>query len=466
MSEAAWPGALLGPVDALPDPLALRPLAGPFEVTVRPPGSKSLTNRALLLAGLAEGRSVLRGALVEADDAARMIGALRALGAGVEWRDGSGREPGSLVVDGVAGRPRGGAELFLNNAGTATRFLTGVACLADGPVTIDGNERMRERPIGELVALLRRLGVTVEEAGEPGRVPLRVEPARVVGGAIEVEPTLSSQFVSALLMLAPWTEEGIELRFAGPATSPSYVVMTLRLLERLGATGVEYDESDLRSARVGPGGLRGFEYDVEPDASGATYFWGAAAVSPGSVCTVEGLDGESLQGDASFVGLLGSMGAAVHRGRGATTVAGQPGLTPIDADLTDMPDAAMTLASVASFASGPSRVRGLRTLRVKETDRLEAMRVELGRVGVGVKIVEEGADEGILLAPPLDGFDESDGAPGASFETYDDHRMAMSLALLSLRRPGLSVRDPGCVAKTYPSFWREWARLHGAGPGA
>ncbi|MFM9957213.1 MAG: 3-phosphoshikimate 1-carboxyvinyltransferase, partial [Phycisphaerales bacterium] len=464
----------------MPRELELCPCSGGFDVAVRPPGSKSLTNRALLLAALAEGESVLRGCLLDADDARVMIEALRQLGAGVEVRDDAtwGNE---VRVRGVAGRFRVGAsgvELNLNNAGTATRFLAAAACLADGPVVIDGNPRMRLRPIGELVELMRRLGVRVDELGAPGCVPLRVQPCQPVGGSIDVGVTLSSQYVSALLLIAPWMEKGLEVRFTAAPTSPSYIDMTLRLLREVGCATALRDESWKR-ARVSHGGGKGlgeFVVDIEPDASGATYFWGAAAVVPGASATVLGLPEDSMQGDAWFKALLCRMGAGlgeerrteeqaerIHRDD-ARALVGRT-LTGIDADLSLMPDTAMTAAAAACFASGPTILRGLRTLRVKETDRLAALQNELSKIGVKVEIesyVTEGgvADELMRITPPIEGVDCSRGAGRVEFETYDDHRMAMSLAIIGLRRPNVVIRDPGCVAKTYAGFWGEWAGLY------
>ncbi len=461
MEAAAFAEMLSGPLADLPDPLALEPLprdAPPPRVNVRPPGSKSLTNRALLLAALAEGRSEIRGALIDADDARRMLDALRTLGVGVDTRS-----DGRVIIDGGGGGLPGGGAVGLGNAGTATRFLTAAACLAGAPVEIDGDPRMRERPIGELIALLRTLGVEIEERGEPGRVPLRIAPRRPRGGALDVGATLSSQYVSALLMIGPWLEDGIELRFAERPTSPSYVEMTVSLLERLGARVRAGGEGATRVIAVEPGPLRGFELEIEPDASGATYFWGAGAIIPGSMVTVEGVGDGAVQGDAGFVELLARMGATVLRRGDSTTVAGQDRLRGIEADLSSMPDAAMTLAAVACFATGPTTMRGLRTLRVKETDRIEAMRAELAKLGVEARPFEESGDEGLEIFPPEEGLDCRLYAPSAEIETYDDHRMAMSMAIPGLRRPVMRVRDPGCVAKTYPTFWRDWARLYGRG---
>jgi len=446
------------PLEELPDPLAVPVVSvvrsGP-SVVVRPPGSKSITNRALLLAALASGESRLDGALLDADDASHMIDALRTLGARIET-SGDAR----VVVEGVAGSLRGGCTVNLGNAGTATRFLTAVACLADEPVVIDGNARMRQRPIGELLDLLRSLGVRIDEMGEPGRVPIRIHPTRPSGGTVRVGRTASSQFVSALLLLGPWLPNGIECEFTDAATSESYVRMTLGLLEAVGARGVRAEGNPVARAAVGPHPLKGFTLAIEPDASGATYFWGAAAAVPGLVCEVDGVASGSLQGDADFVELLARMGATVLRGQRATTVAGHERLRGIDADLTLMPDTAMTLAAVACFAEGPTTIRGLSTLRVKETDRIEALRAELTRVGVGVEIIGEGRDEGIRITPPVGGLDTRASAPPVTFQTYDDHRMAMALAIIGLRRPNVSIEDPSCVAKTYPGFWADLASLY------
>lgn len=430
------------------DPLPVRPV-GPFDASVRPPGSKSLTNRLLLLAALAAGESVLRGALTDADDAQRMITALRAMGVGID------AGPDAVRIRGCGGHLTGGVRIELGNAGTATRFLTAAACLADRPVEIDGDPRMRERPIGELVTLLRALGVRIDELGEPGRVPLRVHPARRDGGELAVPTTLSSQYISALLLAAPWMETGLTLRFEGPVTSVSYVRMTVDVLRRV-AAGIEHD-AGWRWIRVEPWPVGAFEIDIEADASGATYFWAAAAMVPGARCTVEGIPEPSVQGDAAFVDVLARMGAGVGRGKDGVTVMGPERLRGIDADLSLMPDAAMTLAAVACVAEGPTTITGLRTLRVKETDRIAALVAELSKIGAGVEVITTGDDEGIVVDPPAALGDDP-----VEFETYDDHRMAMSLALLGLRRGGVWIRDPGCVAKTYPGFWSDLARATGA----
>lgn len=447
------------PLGALPDPLGVPTVVRPFDATVRPPGSKSLTNRALLLGALAGGRSHLRGALVHADDSARMLEAVTHLGARVKI---TGED---VCVEGVGGSwsPRAALPVLdLGNAGTATRFLAAASLLApaggDG-IVIDGNARMRQRPIGELAGALREMGAEVRYLASEGYPPLQVRPP--AGGRpasrVAFGRTASSQFVSALLLVAPWLPDGLEVEFHAPPTSVSYIAMTLSLLRQVGARVTGAPPAPVRvEGHAGPGtGLAPFELLIEPDASGATYFWAAAAMCAGSRVVVPGLGRGSLQGDARFVDLLAAMGAHVERGDAATSVTGTGVLRGIEADLSLMPDAAMTLCAAACGASGPTRMHGLRTLRSKETDRVAAVCTELRRVGALVDsfTAPDGSDEGLVVAAP-----EAWRLPVA-FATYDDHRMAMSLALLGLVHEGVSIRDPGCVAKTYPGYWADVALL-------
>lgn len=489
--------ALREPLRSMRDPLpvpTLDPRGAPFDVTIALPGSKSLTNRALLLAALAGGESTLRGALTDADDARVMIEALVTLGAGV------GASGGSVRVRGVGGRFPGTrpVALRLGNAGTATRFLSAAALLAGAPVTIDGDPRMRERPIGALADSLTALGAGVGWLERTHFPPLRISPPtrEALGRAPEeivVASAESGQFVSALLLVAPFLARGLRLRIEGAPTSPSYIEMTLRLLRALGVD-TEWAPG-LREMRVAPLGARtgplrdGFDIDIEPDASGAGYFWAAAAMVPGASCATPGIGTDSIQGDARLVEILQRMRAGVERRQGFTRVTGGAALRGVDADLSDMPDAAMTLAAIACFAEGPTTLRGLRTLRVKETDRLEALRVELTKIGARVEIIGPTRDPALRIVAPQTargeieaggmepspaplpperrereqrGHARASSAPApVEFESYADHRMAMALALIGLRRPGVTIRDPGCVAKTYPSFWTDLARLYG-----
>jgi 3-phosphoshikimate 1-carboxyvinyltransferase len=478
--------ALRQPLERLPPVLAVPCAAArraPVVFDTRPPGSKSLTNRALLLAALASGESTITNALTDADDTRRMIDALRVLGADIRPGD---REPGVVRVWGLSGKPRAsragtaGPTLNLGNAGTATRFLAAAAMLADAPVTIDGTERMRQRPIGDLGDALASLGCTVEYLGAPGCPPLRITPparaVQVTDRTVSLASTASSQFISALLLAGAFLPGGLTVKVAGEVTSPSYIRMTLWLLARLGASVQSSD--DLRVLRVrgvgrGVGkddaGLASFRYEVEPDASAATYFLGAAALLPGVTCRVLGLSHASVQGDAKFAGLLARMGAVTQHEAGAAAgpkhdafiaVTGAGPIEPILADMSDMPDAAMTLASVACFApGGTSILRGLRTLRVKETDRIEALRTELTKLGVRVENPVAGDDGAVTITPPTGGVDCSPRCPRVEFETYDDHRMAMALSLIALRRPHTYIKNPRCVEKTYPTYWRDLADL-------
>lgn len=467
VSTAADVRVLRAPLRDLPSPLPIpTPPRRRGYVRLVPPGSKSLTNRALLLAALAPGASLIRRAVSDADDAVVMLDALRRLGAGVEVRT-----DGSIAVGGVAGRwkvPPEGVQLDLRNAGTATRFLAGAALLSSGPVTLDGNARMRERPIAELGDVLTRLGAGVRYAGSPGCPPLTITPpgAPAPGQSLEIPTTQSSQFISALLLVAPWLPGGLTLRLRGDVTSAAYVGMTLGLLAQLGADVRSSD--DLRVIRVAgrEGGLAPFELDVEPDASGATYWWAAGAMLPGLTARVAGIGTDSLQGDAQFPELLGRMGATVLREDGpdrSIAVVGPDTLRPVLADMRDMPDAAMTLASVACLAPGTSILRGLRTLRVKECDRIEAMRRELSKLGVRVENPVQGDPDALTITPPAGGIDLGPDAPPVELETYDDHRMAMSLALVGLRRPNVWIKNPACVNKTYPGFWADLAKLYAKG---
>ncbi|MGQ0628710.1 MAG: 3-phosphoshikimate 1-carboxyvinyltransferase [Phycisphaerales bacterium] len=469
------------PVAHLPERIEVPPLVRAFHATITPPGSKSLTNRALLLAALAGGSSRLQRPLIDADDAQRMLSALATLGVRIR-SDGD-----DLRIDGVGGRwPVPGAgepQIILNlgNAGTATRFLAAAAVLAPAGspgVVIDGNARMRERPIGELAGPLRELGASVEFLGPEGFPPMRVRPGPArppgpqhAGAVITFGRTASSQFVSAVLLLGPFLPGGLTVRFHDPGsvTSRAYVEMTTGLLRRVGATvrgditlGIHV------SGAFGGEGIHGFDLAIEPDASGATTFLAAAALAggpaAGSSCTVPGLGGDSLQGDSAFVHELVRMGAEGASGSdGAIRVTGAGSLRGLETSLELMPDTAMTLAVACCFARGESRIAGLRTLRVKETDRLAALVKELTKIGARLTVVQTGEDEGLAIQPRSEGAVDVAGE-AVEFETYDDHRMAMAMALVGVRGIGrrVVIRDPGCVAKTYPTFWRELAGLYPA----
>lgn len=460
-------------IDALPQNLTLPKPPSPTTRTlsVRAPGSKSLTNRALLLAALAKGESTLTNALIDADDAQVMLAAIQSLGAKVR------HNAYTLHITGVAGKwniPRTGMTLDLHNAGTATRFLAAsVLCNpTNTPLTIDGDPRMRERPINELIEALTAVGCNATFTNKPGYPPVTLTPPSTVpatGLALTLPRTQSGQFISAILLVAPFLSVPTTLRLTLPITSESYIRMTLGLLSQLGAN--VQTSADLSIIRVTPGTStdalpNAFDLDIEPDASSATYFAAAAALLPGLTVRLEGLSDLSLQGDAEFPKVLSRMGVPLAKDTNPNSEAIIVGgsdttqqISPILADLSDMPDAAMTLAAVAAFATGTSIIRGLHTLRVKESDRIEALKVQFQKIGVEIKDNVQGDPGVITITPPASGVDCSPTCPSVTFDTYNDHRIAMSLALVALRRPNITINNPTCVRKTYPTYWQELANL-------
>jgi 3-phosphoshikimate 1-carboxyvinyltransferase len=428
-----------------PDPLPIEPLPGPFDAVIRPPGSKSITCRAYVLAALAEGESTLERPL-RSDDTDNLLAALTTLGAEAEW---NGEH---LRVRGVGGRfPRGG-KLNLGDGGAPSRFMIAAACLADEPVVIDGSRRMRERPVAQLVQLLQHQGADIRYAEERGRLPVKVSPSRdFKGGQLVIPPTDSSQFITALMLIGPWLRDPFILRFPGHVTSATYVDMTESML---GAWGATCDtEHDLNGARtrttITPGALPGRVFAIEPDASSAVYWLTAAAIVEGSTVLVEGLTAASMQPDAGYAAVLEAMGSRVAFDAGGVRVTGGRIPRGIETTMESMPDAAMSLAAAAASATGPSRITGLRTLRVKETDRIAALAAELRRIGC-----EVAADDESLSIDPVPQHSDP-----VTIRTYDDHRMAMAFAVLGLARPGISIENPGCVSKSYPTFWEDLETL-------
>ncbi|MEM8495771.1 MAG: 3-phosphoshikimate 1-carboxyvinyltransferase [Planctomycetota bacterium] len=424
------------------DSLAIQP-TGAFDFSIRVPGSKSLTNRALVLAALAKGESVLTGVLF-ADDTKVMIEALGELGYTLEVDE----DQHTVTVQGdKGGPPAREASLHLGNSGTSIRFLTAMCCLGFGVYELDGIPRMRQRPIGELVDALEELGAEIDYLEESGYPPLEVdaEGPGVTGGHLDLGATLSSQFVSALLMAAPYMPRGLDLEFTGDEiTSLPYIKMTLNLMKKFG--GKWEAHRGYRAIRVSPGRYRHKNYDIEPDASNASYFLAAAAAVSGSRCTIEGIGSRSLQGDAEFCDVLGRMGCHVEQHLDATKVMPPASgkLRGIHADLNDMPDMAQTLACLALLADGPTTIANVGNLRVKETDRMEALRVELTKLGADVLIV----GDDLTVTPPADNK-----ITPAAIDTYDDHRMAMAFSVVGLARDGVTINDPACVNKTFPDYF-------------
>ncbi|HEV7708621.1 MAG TPA: 3-phosphoshikimate 1-carboxyvinyltransferase [Asanoa sp.] len=414
----------------MPDFIAVAPLTEPLDATVRPPGSKSITNRALVCAALASGRSTLTGALF-ADDTRAMLGAIAALGATVDAEPATA----TVTVTGVDPRvDRSDAVVDARQSGTTSRFILPAAALRPGRSVVDGSPQLRARPFGPVLDALRDLGADIAANGFlPATVsgPLR-------GGPVRVSGHISSQFLSGLLMAGPLMTDGLSVELTSPLVSAPYVEMTKAVMAAFGVT--------VDGLEVAPGSYRATDYAVEPDASTASYFLGAAAVAGGTV-TVRGLGTGSLQGDVGFADVLARMGAKVSRTADSLTVSVAGDLKGVDVDMSDISDTAQTLAAVAVFADSPTRVRGIGFIRRKETDRLAAVVTELRRAGIDA--VED-----------ADGFTIHPGPPRPTrFATYDDHRMAMSLSLLGLRAPGIEIADPGCVAKTYPDFFSALAAL-------
>jgi 3-phosphoshikimate 1-carboxyvinyltransferase len=414
--------------------------SGPIDATVRLPGSKSYTNRALVVAALAIGESRIERALFS-DDTRYMAKALRALGIPVEATE----DEDALLVRGAASQiPATSAELFVGNAGTAARFLTAFVALGLGRYRIDGVARMRERPIGPLVDALRQLGVDARGERENDCPPVIVETTGLRGGSVSIDGGVSSQFISALMLVAPCTSEGITINVCGDLVSKPYVDLTASVMQAFGAS-VEND--GYRVIRVpGKQSYVGRSYDVEPDASGASYFLAAAAVTGGRV-RINGLGRHSAQGDLRFVDVLEQMGCRITWSDDAVELQGPPALRGIDVDMGGMSDVAQTLAAIAPFASSEVSIRGVGHIRSKETDRVAAVANELRRLGATVDEVSDGW----RIAP-------SQLYP-ATIETYDDHRMAMSFAVTGLRIAGLRIANPGCVAKTFPDFFERFAEI-------
>jgi 3-phosphoshikimate 1-carboxyvinyltransferase len=427
-----------------PEKLRIEPLADPPWTEVRVPGSKSITNRALVLAALCgEEGCQLRGVL-RSEDTEMMVGCLDALGFVVETDWPALRlRVYSKECKQVGPIPAREAELFVGNSGTTMRFVTALVGLGNGRYRIDGVPRMQERPIEDLLEALRQLDVHTYSERDNRCPPVVVEAEDLHGGHVRIKGNISSQFLSGLLMAASGAKGNVTIEVEGELVSVPYVTMTVRMMRQW---GLEVQSECDRFFRIPGRQCAHLEsYDIEPDASAASYFWAAAAIADGSV-KVNGITAKSLQGDTRFVDLLNRMGCQVIREDSGITVVGGP-LRGIDADMNDISDTVMTLAAVACFAEGPTTIRNVAHIRHKETDRLAALATELRRVGAGV---DEFAD-GLTITPrPLH---------GAEIETYNDHRMAMSMALIGLKVPGIVIKNPGCVAKTYPHFFDDLERL-------
>ncbi len=416
--------------------------------TVRLPGSKSISNRVLLLAALAQGESEIRG-LLDSDDTVVMLEALARLGVGIR------RDADVVRITGVGGTfPVRDAELFLGNAGTAFRPLTAALALAGGTYRLSGVARMHQRPIGDLVDALRRIGARIDYLGDEDYPPLAIHSAAIdVDSPVRVRGDVSSQFLTALLIALPILGKAVTMQVEGELISRPYVEMTLNLMRRF---GVDVSRDGWREFHVpgkryrAPGAIF-----VEGDASSASYFLAAGAIGGGPV-RVEGVGLKSIQGDVRFTEVLERMGAAIAMGDAWIEVRGRGRLKPIDLDLNHIPDAAMTAAIAALFADGPSVIRNVASWRVKETDRLAAMAAEMRKLGARV----EEEPDALRITPP------KRFTPGVAIDTYDDHRVAMCFALAALGGVPVRINNPGCVAKTFPSYFADLSAISETEPGA
>jgi 3-phosphoshikimate 1-carboxyvinyltransferase len=435
-----------------PAELPIIPLTKPASATVTVPGSKSITNRALVLAALASrnGPCALAGAL-QSEDTEVMVECLSRLGFDIrtdwnECRITIGKNPSGRII------PAEEAELFVANSGTSMRFLTAMVSLGDGRYRLDGVARMRERPIGDLLDALEQLEVDATSEANNGCPPVRVRAfgwrrpeGRELPGVVNLASRVSSQFLSALMLAAPFCNlTNVGIFFDERMVSRPYLDMTDAMLHAWGVRTQFASSTRTFGVATEPSAHRA-SYAIEPDASAASYFWAAAAITGGRV-TVSGLNRKSLQGDVRFVDFLQQMGCRVEECDAGITVHGKP-LHGIDADMNDISDTVMTLGAVACFAEGATTIRNVAHIRHKETDRIAALATELRKLGAEV---EERGD-GLTITPrPL---------TGCPVDTYNDHRMAMSLALIGLKVPGVVIRNPGCVAKTYPGFWHDLGAL-------
>ena len=446
MSQTHTPDLLLEPVTRA---------AG----TIKLPGSKSISNRVLLLAALCPGTTNIEG-LLESDDTRVMLQALSSLGIGVGHR-----KDGALTVTSPGRFRIRQANLFLGNAGTAFRPLTAALAFAGGDYELSGVARMHERPIGDLVDALRSLGADIDYLGEPGYPPLHIKPAMAAGGHISVQGSVSSQFLTALLLAAPalvlQTGEDLHITVVGTLISKPYIAITTGLMAQF---GVEVEQQTDASGQLvfviskharyqSPGDIH-----VEGDASSASYFMALGLIGQGPV-TIEGVGSDSMQGDIAFANTLEHMGATVSYTPTSVTVSGagvgagvesSPRLKSFDADFNLIPDAAMTAAVLAIYADGPCRLRNIGSWRVKETDRIDAMVNELTKLGAQV---ESGPDW--LTVYPI----EPDQWQQASIHTYDDHRMAMCFSLATFGPVPVTIEDPGCVAKTFPDYFAVYQQV-------
>ncbi len=409
----------------------IHPLEHPIHAKVKVPGSKSFTNRALVIAALANGTTTLQGAS-NANDSAVLIRLLQQLGVEIESKGDS------ITVKGNGGKFNSfKGELNVEDAGTVMRFLSALCCIVPGEITLKGSERMHERPIHGLVNALKQLGAKIDYLGKEGFPPIKINGANFKGGKVHIDASMSSQFVSALLMVAPILSNNTEIICGDKLASLPYIDMTISVMRHFGVE-VKHDNHKHYFIK-GNQQYKASEYNIEGDASSASYMLAIAAVS-GSRVEVTNLSSRSLQSDARFADILAQMGCSIMK-HDSIEVIGNKELRAIDIDMSDMPDTAQTLAVVASFAKGYTIIKGLDTLEHKETKRLTVLQTELTKMGIECKthnnsiLIKGGKPNGVLIS------------------TYHDHRMAMAFAVAGTRIEGISIESPEVVKKSFPEFW-------------
>jgi len=439
--------------------MRISPIRHPLNAAVRVPGSKSLTNRALLIASLANGTTRLTNALFS-DDSRYFVKALQTLGFDIQLDEANNE----MIVTGLGGKiPADKAELFIGNAGTAARFLSAFLTLGHGEYILDGDERMRERPIGDLIFALSQLGASIETSSS-NCPPVKIMASGLRGGKTSVAGNISSQFLSALLMVAPYAKTPVEIEVFTELNSKPYVDMTIAIMQDF---GVKVQRNSYQSFSIPLTNYREASlwdqlpipehrslisnlqfsnsptstYPIESDASAASYFFATPAICGGTV-RVENISSKSKQGDIAFLGVLKQMGCGIKEGENFIEVTGSNSLIGVDVDMRDIPDTAQTLAAIAPFASSPTRIRGIASARVKETDRVHATCTELARLGVRVEEHEDG-----MTIHPVEK------TRPAVIQTYNDHRMAMAFSLIGLRFDGVTIENPSCVSKTFPNYF-------------
>lgn len=421
------------------DSILMTPVSGPVIGSIRPPGSKSLTNRALVIAALANGQTQLSGVL-DSVDTRVMFDSLRQLGIKADHD----KTTHAATISGCGNCiPESLAQLYLENSGTSIRFLTALCSTGKGTFTLDGNTRMRERPIVDLIKALNQIGPSIHCQPETGCPPVSIETTGLEGGQLSVRAKMSSQYLSAILMAAPAARATVEITIDGERVSQPYIDMTIAIMSQF---GVHVDSTD-NGYIVEPQSYTARRYSIEPDASAASYFFATAAITGGRI-TVDGLNRQTLQGDVRFVDALEQMGCTVTSDDNSITVEGGK-LRGIDIDMNSFSDTAQTLSAVAVFADGPTNIRNIVHNRYKETDRIAAVATELRQLGLQI----EERHDGMTIHP-------GEIRP-ATIETYDDHRMAMSFALIGLKAQGIRIADPGCTSKTYPDYFTDLSRLCG-----